>query len=57
MHCWLEVGNKAIMGADMDIQWSPSIDKPENGFGVTLHTGDKAEASAGPTPWRKAAAP
>jgi PhnB protein len=57
MHCWLEVGNKAIMGADMDIQWSPSIDKPENGFGVTLHTGDKAEANAGPTPWRKAAAP
>ena len=44
MHCWLEVGDQAIMGADMDIQWAPNINKPKNGFDVTLHTGDKAEA-------------
>ena len=44
MHCWLEVGDQAMMGADMDIQWAPNIDKPKNGFDVTLHTGDIAEA-------------
>ncbi len=44
MHCWLEVGDQAIMGADMDVDWAPGIDKPKNGFDVTLHTGDAAEA-------------
>ena len=44
MHCWLEVGDQAIMGADMDVEWAPNIDKPKNGFDVTLHTEDKAEA-------------
>ena len=44
MHCWLEVGDQAIMGADMDVAWAPNIDKPKNGFDVTLHTEDKAEA-------------
>ena len=44
MHCWLEIGDQAIMGADMDVQWAPNIDKPKNGFDVTLHTEDKAEA-------------
>jgi PhnB protein len=44
MHCWLEVGDQAIMGADMDKPWAPNIDKPKNGFDVTLHTGDLAEA-------------
>ena len=44
MHCWLEVGDQALMGADMDVQWAPNIDKPKNGFDVTLHTGDAAEA-------------
>ena len=43
MHCWLEVGDQALMGADMDTQWAPNIDKPKNGFDVTLHTTDKAE--------------
>lgn len=43
MHCWLEVGDQALMGADMDVQWAPNVDKPKNGFDVTLHTGDKAE--------------
>jgi PhnB protein len=44
MHCWLEVGDQAIMGADMDEQWAPNIGKPKNGFDVTLHTTDGAEA-------------
>lgn len=44
MHCWLEVGDQAIMGADMDLAWAPNIDKPKNGFDVTLHTNDAAQA-------------
>ncbi|OGN42890.1 MAG: hypothetical protein A2623_08935 [Caulobacterales bacterium RIFCSPHIGHO2_01_FULL_70_19] len=44
MHCWLEVGDQALMGADMDVDWAPNVDKPKNGFDVTLHTQDKAEA-------------
>jgi PhnB protein len=44
MHCWLKVGDQAIMGADMDKAWAPNIDKPKNGFDVTLHTSDKTKA-------------
>jgi PhnB protein len=44
MHCWLEVGDQALMGADMDSGWAPNIEKPKNGFDVTLHTSDKAQA-------------
>jgi PhnB protein len=44
MHCWLEVGDQALMGADMDIAWAPNIDKPKNGFDVTVHTSSKEEA-------------
>lgn len=44
MHCWLEVGDQAIMGADMDVDWAQNIDKPKNGFDVTLHTDDLAQA-------------
>jgi PhnB protein len=44
MHCWMDVGDQSIMGADMDTDWAPNIDKPKNGFDVTLHTDDKAEA-------------
>lgn len=44
MHCWLEIGDQALMGADMDLEWAPNIDKPKNGFDVTLHTPDPAEA-------------
>lgn len=44
MHCWLEVGDQALMGADMDTAWAPNIDKPKNGFDVTLHTGSLDEA-------------
>jgi PhnB protein len=44
MHCWLQVGDQAIMGADMDVEWAPNIDKPRNGFDVTIHTDDAAQA-------------
>jgi PhnB protein len=44
MHCWLEVGDQALMGADMDIAWAPHIDKPKNGFDVTVHTSSIEEA-------------
>ena len=44
MHCWLDVGDQSIMGADMDTDWAPNIDKPRNGFDVTIHTEDAAEA-------------
>ena len=44
MHCWLQVGDQALMGADMDTQWASNIDKPKNGFDVTLHTDDAAQA-------------
>ena len=44
MHCWLEIGDQAIMGADMDVDWAPNIDKPKNGFDISLHSDDVAEA-------------
>lgn len=44
MHCWLDVGDQALMGADMDEGWAPNIARPKNGFDVTLHTDDAAEA-------------
>ena len=44
MHCWLDVGDQAIMGADMDKAWAANIDKPKNGVDVTLHTFDIGEA-------------
>lgn len=44
MHCWLEVGDQAIMGSDGIPEFAPSYGKPRNGFDVTLHTADKAEA-------------
>jgi PhnB protein len=40
----MPVGDQAIMGADMDVDWAPNVDKPKNGFDVTLHTEDAAEA-------------
>lgn len=46
MHCWLEIGDQAIMGADMGKEWAPSIDKPKNGFDVTLHFDDPDKAKA-----------
>lgn len=44
MHCWLEVGDQALMGADMAPEFAPNIDKPKNGFDVTLNFEDPAEA-------------
>ena len=44
MHCWMDVGDQSIMGADMDVKWAPNIEKPKNGFDVTLHTDDVEEA-------------
>jgi PhnB protein len=44
MHCWLEVGDQALMGADMELAWAPNIDKPKNGFDVTVHTSSVEEA-------------
>ncbi len=44
MHAWLQVGDEAIMGADMDVAWAPNIEKPKNGFDVTYHTEDLAKA-------------
>jgi PhnB protein len=32
------------MGADIDTGWAPNIGKPKNGFDVTLHTTDQAQA-------------
>ena len=44
MHCWLDVGDQSLMGADMAPEWAPNIDKPKNGFDVSLHTDDLAQA-------------
>jgi PhnB protein len=44
MHCWLDIGDQSIMGADMDVGWAPNIEKPKNGFDVTLHTDSIEEA-------------
>lgn len=40
MHCWLEIGDQALMGTDMDMAWAPNIDKPKNGFDVALMVDD-----------------
>ena len=44
MHCWMDIGDQSLMGADMDVEWAPNIDKPKNGFDVSLHSQDAAEA-------------
>ncbi len=44
MHCWMDVGDQSLMGADMDVEWAPNIDKPRNGFDVSLHSHDATEA-------------
>ena len=43
MHAWLDVGDQSIMGADMPPEFAPNIDKPKNGFDVTVHFTDPAE--------------
>ena len=44
MHCWLQIGDQAIMGADMWSGFAPNIEKPRNGFDVAWHSKDGAEA-------------
>lgn len=44
MHCWLQVGDQAIMGSDAPPEFAPPPDQLKNGFDVTLHTDDVAEA-------------
>jgi PhnB protein len=44
MHCWLQVGDQSLMGADMAPEWAPNIGKPKNGFDVTYHTEDMDKA-------------
>jgi PhnB protein len=44
MHCWMDIGDQSLMGADMDVDWAANIDKPKNGFDVSLHSRDVAEA-------------
>ena len=44
MHCWLEVGDQAIIGADMGPEFAPNIEKPKNGFDVTIHAEDADQA-------------
>jgi PhnB protein len=46
MHGWLEVGDQAIMGADMPPEFAPNIDKPKNGFDVAYHVDDVAKGKA-----------
>lgn len=43
MHCWLQVGDQALMGSDMHSDWASRINEPKNGFDVTFHTEDRAE--------------
>lgn len=44
MHCWLEVGDQALMGFDGIPEFAPGYHKPVNGFDVTLHTHDPEQA-------------
>jgi len=44
MHCWLQVGDQAIMGSDMHSDWATKINEPKNGFDVTYHTESGEEA-------------
>lgn len=44
MHCWLQVGDQALMGADMHPDYAPDMNKPKDGFDVTLHYEDAAES-------------
>ena len=43
MHAWLQIGDQALMGADMPPEYAPNIHKPKNGFDVTFHHADSEE--------------
>ncbi|WP_421731599.1 VOC family protein [Brevundimonas sp.] len=44
MHCWLQVGDQALMGSDMHPAYTTDMHKPKDGFDVTLHFDDAREA-------------
>lgn len=44
MHCWLQIGDQALMGADLPPEMAPNIGKPKNGFDVVFHSNDVNEA-------------
>jgi len=44
MHCWMQVGDQAIMGSDMHPDHTDDMTRPKDGFDVTLHFTDVAEA-------------
>lgn len=44
MHCWLQVGDQAIMGSDMHPDYTDDMNKAKDGFDVTLHFDDVNEA-------------
>jgi len=44
MHCWLQVGDQALMGSDMHPDYTDDMNKPKDGFDVTLHFSDVDEA-------------
>ena len=43
MHCWLQVGDQALMGSDMHPDYTSDMHKPKDGFDVTLHTDSVVE--------------
>ncbi|MDP3404520.1 MAG: VOC family protein [Brevundimonas sp.] len=44
MHCWLQVGDQALMGSDMHPDYTPDMNRAKDGFDVTLHTDTLEEA-------------
>lgn len=44
MHAWLQIGDQAIMGADIPKAFAPNIEKPKNGFDITFHSHDLEES-------------
>lgn len=43
MHCWLQMGDQALMGADMPPEFAPHAHERKNGFDIAFHHRDKAE--------------
>ena len=55
MHCWLEVGDQALMGADMDTAWAPNVDKPRTASTSPCTPKTTTRPGAGSTGWPTAA--
>jgi PhnB protein len=43
MHCWLQAGSQALMGADVPPEFGPHAHERKNGFDVAYHHRDRAE--------------